>query len=113
MSNTGDPLTKALEKIIESQNLALSALTQYSNLDLSKENEKLRETVQTLLVRIELNEKKIIELRSDRDAVMESFRRELALKRKAQFGLNEKLTRDYVAAGLERDMASIRALRDE
>ncbi|MCL1918410.1 MAG: DUF2339 domain-containing protein [Peptococcaceae bacterium] len=106
-------LKTALDSLRDSHAAVESAFKAFEEQDLSKENTRLRETVEQLRAQLQQSRDETAALRGAHEGLIHNFKHELSSKRLALLGLSTRHHQAYLTAGLERERARIAALYGE
>lgn len=108
-----DRIRKAIDSLHDSHTAVEVALKAFEEQDLSKENSRLRETVERLNAKLKKSGDETVALRQEHEALTSNFKHELFSKRTALLGLSERQHQAYLSAGLERERMRISTLYAE
>lgn len=112
-ANGIDKIKTALDGLRDSQMAVEMTFKAFCEQNLTKENSRLRETVDNLNKQIQEKKDRIESLHLEHEELINKFKHELSIKRLAMLGLSERQYKEYLDTGLEHERAKVNALYAE
>jgi uncharacterized membrane protein len=100
-------MKSALESLRDSHSAVEAAFLAFEEMDLSKENAKLRENLERLDGELQRSRDETSAVKEKHEKLTRDFKHELSSKRNVMLGLNGRRHQEYLYAGLEREREQI------